>query len=79
MDKPVRGRAQHLTQKEIDFIRECYIAKLRIAYVANKINCSERNVSKYYGFFRAEGVEQTGAQIRLAGDFLDASTGSPSA
>jgi hypothetical protein len=57
-ERKPRGRNDYLNADEIKFIRESFVARHRIKYVANKLNCSTRNVSKYYGFFRAEGVEQ---------------------
>ena len=57
VEKP-RGRQDHLTADEIQTIRECFIARRPVGAVARELNCSERNIQKYYGFFRAEGVEQ---------------------
>jgi hypothetical protein len=36
---------------------------MRVAYVASRLNCSERNISKYYGFSRAEGVVKNGELV----------------
>jgi hypothetical protein len=54
-DKP-RGHGQHLTEAEIAEIKEAYCAGQKIGFVARKLKCSSRVVSKYYGLFRAEGV-----------------------
>lgn len=54
-----RGRNQYLTEAEKQFIRDSFITRQRIEYVADKLNCSTRCVTKYYGFFRDEGVGQT--------------------
>jgi hypothetical protein len=54
-EKP-RGKGQHLTADEIAFIRTGYKQGRRYSDVARELKCSSRVVSKYYGFFRAEGV-----------------------
>ena len=56
-EKP-RATSTHLTAAEIEFIRQSYIDRLRIVYVAETLKCASRTVTKYYGFFREEGVER---------------------
>lgn len=51
-----RSRGVHLSDDEIAFIRKGYREDRTIRDVARDLKCSSRNVTKYYGFFRAEGV-----------------------
>lgn len=51
-----RSHGQHLTTEEIAFIRESYASGRRLADVARALQCSSRIVSKYYGYFREEGI-----------------------
>lgn len=56
-DRP-RTTADRLKPVEIERIRDSFIAGRQIKVVARELQCSTRTVTKYYGFFRAEGVEQ---------------------
>lgn len=53
-----RSRSQHFSPEDIAIIRNGYIEKITIASVAEQLKASIRNVSKYYGYFRAEGIWQ---------------------
>lgn len=57
-----RAHSQHLTEEEIAQIKDAYIAGYRVEYIARKLACSSRNVQKYYGMFRAQGVMQNADQ-----------------
>ena len=61
-DKP-RSHGEHLTETEIAFIRDSFVNRYPIKYTAEKLKCSSRVVTKYYGYFRAEGVEQKRSRI----------------
>jgi hypothetical protein len=51
-----RSRGNHLTEAEKVFIKEQFVRGRRSRDVARELQCSSRIVSKYYGFFRAQGV-----------------------
>jgi hypothetical protein len=53
-----RSKGQHLTEAEIAEIKQSFVDGNRVEYIARKLQCSSRVVSKYYGFFRAEGIRQ---------------------
>lgn len=53
-----RSRGTHFTPAEIERIRRGYIDGERSRTVACELQASWRNVSKYYGYFEAEGVER---------------------
>lgn len=42
-----RSKGQHLTPAEIAQIKQSYIAGHRIEFIARKLQCSSRIVSKY--------------------------------
>lgn len=54
-EKP-RSKGQHLTTKEIAFIKAEFLKGTRPHDTARALKCSSRVVSKYYGFFIAEGL-----------------------
>ena len=54
-----RGRHDHLTTVEIDLLRDCFVKRCRLKEAAALVDVSKRNAGKYYGYFRAEGIEQT--------------------
>lgn len=56
-EKP-RSRSQHLTEAEIALLRKAFSSRRTIKDIARELQCSSRTVSKYYGFFRAEGIPQ---------------------
>lgn len=53
-----RKTSQHLTEAEISTIRDGFVNRRRIHLVAKSLLCASRTVCKYYGYFRAEGIEQ---------------------
>lgn len=53
-----RKTSQHLTEAEIATIRDGFVHRRRIHLVAKSLLCASRTVSKYYGYFRAEGIQQ---------------------
>ncbi len=53
-----RGQHDHLTEAEIDVLRDCFVKRAPLKVAAKLVNVSYRNASKYYGYFRAEGIEQ---------------------
>lgn len=53
-----RTRGQRLSTAEIEKIKAGFIHRRTIRDVARELQCASRNVTKYYGYFRAEGVEQ---------------------
>ncbi len=58
MDKKTRGQHDHLSKAEIETLRQSFIGRVPLKMAAASVNVSYRNASKYYGYFRAEGVEQ---------------------
>jgi hypothetical protein len=64
-EKP-RSHGTKLTEVEIDRIKLGFVRGERIEDVARELAAASRTVSKYYGFFRAEGVHSrgSGAPIR---------------
>lgn len=54
-DKP-RSRGTHLSDAEIELVKRAYRDERKIRDVARELKCASRTVSKYYGFFREEGV-----------------------
>jgi len=53
-----RTPGQKLTAAELDRIKHGFVHRRTIRDVARELQCASRNVTKYYGYFRAEGVEQ---------------------
>lgn len=53
-EKP-RSKGQHLTAKEVAFIKAEFLKGTKAYDTARALKCSSRVVSKYYGFFVAEG------------------------
>ncbi|MBV5269022.1 MAG: hypothetical protein JZU55_02725 [Afipia sp.] len=53
-EKP-RSKGQHLTATEIAFIKSEFLNGTKAHDTARALKCSSRIVSKYYGFFVAEG------------------------
>ncbi len=64
-EKP-RSKGVHLTSDEIALVKVGFAAKRTIQDVARELKCSSRTVSKYYGWFRAEGVPQGGRKHSAA-------------
>lgn len=56
-EKP-RSHGTHLTESEIDQIKQAYIDELMVRDIARELKCSSRVAYKYYSLFRAEGVRQ---------------------
>ena len=56
-EKP-RSHGTALTKEKLEFVRTSFIDRVPIETVARKLKCSSRTVTKYYGYYRAEGVEQ---------------------
>lgn len=57
-DWVVRSKGNRLTAAEIAFVRQCYIDKKKMRDTARELKCSSRTISKFFGYFRAEGVRQ---------------------
>jgi len=53
-----RSRGTRFTTEEIERIKRGFQHQEKIRDVARELQASSRNVTKYYGFFRAEGVIQ---------------------
>lgn len=53
-----RKRSDHFSEAEISVCRDGFVNRRRIHLVAQSLQCASRTVAKYYGFFRAEGIEQ---------------------
>lgn len=58
--KKVYRPGERFSEATVASIREAYIARRKIRDVAKELGVSSRNVSKYYGYFREEGVERNG-------------------
>lgn len=56
--KKPRSNGTGLTEAEIAFIKASYMDKLSIEYVARKLQCASRTVTKYYGIFRDQGLDK---------------------
>jgi hypothetical protein len=56
-EKP-RSKGQHLTTAEIAFLRSSFETGCASRDAARALKCSSRIASKYYGLWRAEGIEQ---------------------
>ena len=67
-EKP-RGKGGHLSAPELAKVQEGFQHRRHIRDVARELKCSSRTVTKYYGLFRAEGIEQNADQRlhRLSG------------
>jgi hypothetical protein len=63
-EKP-RSHGCHLTEAEISRLRQAYKDGVNSRTVALELRCSSRVVSKYYGFFKAEGVRKTISAVPL--------------
>ena len=54
-----RSHGTKLTEAEIAKIKAAYRAGRAVRDIARELKCASRTVSKYYGFFSAEGVVKT--------------------
>jgi hypothetical protein len=64
-EKP-RSKGQHLTEAEIGEIKKAYLLGEPSRDIARRLQCSSRIASKYYGFFRAEGLMPNPKKISVA-------------
>lgn len=56
-EKP-RSKSQHLTPAEIELLKTSFKAGHSTREAARAIKCSSRVASKYYSYFKAEGVRR---------------------
>lgn len=51
-----RTKHEHLTKTEIGTLRKAFLRGDTVRAASALVNCAERNVCKYFSYFRAEGL-----------------------
>lgn len=57
--KKVYRPGERFSEATVESIKQAYKLRRKIRDVARELGISSRNVSKYYGYFREEGVERS--------------------
>lgn len=58
-EKP-RSKGQHLSEAEIEVLRDSYRRGDHYSVGARELKCSSRVACKYYSYFKAEGIRKGG-------------------
>lgn len=65
-----RSTWEHFLPEEIELLAEFYRNRRTVPFAATMLNCSERNVTKWYSKFRRQGLGQDEAEAEPGAEFF---------